>query len=100
VYIVIVLRQLDTILSVFLFIPLHLFFIIHYILTLSQNPVSFGRGFRKSGLKPAFSNIIKVAFPKLKFWESLYLMKEFEVTGEKEPIFKGKRISTGFHDYL
>ncbi|MDR2068688.1 MAG: hypothetical protein LBP71_02335, partial [Spirochaetaceae bacterium] len=31
---------------------------------LSQNPVGFGKGFRKSGLKPAFSNKSKVAFPK------------------------------------
>jgi hypothetical protein len=35
------------------------------LLSLSQNSVSFGRGFRKSGLKPAFSNKIQIAFPKL-----------------------------------
>jgi hypothetical protein len=34
-------------------------------LSLSQNPVSFGEGSQKSGLKPDFSNKIKVAFPKI-----------------------------------
>jgi hypothetical protein len=29
-----------------------------------QNSVNFGTGFRKSGLKPAFSSKIKVAVPK------------------------------------
>jgi D-lyxose ketol-isomerase len=33
-------------------------------LSFSQNSVSFGRSSRKSGLKPAFSNNSKVAFPK------------------------------------
>ena len=33
-------------------------------MSLSQNSVSFGKGFRKSGLKPAFSIKSKVAFPK------------------------------------
>ena len=32
--------------------------------SLSQNSVSFGKGSRKSGLKPAFSIKFKVAFPK------------------------------------
>jgi len=32
--------------------------------SLSQNSVSFGKGFRKSSLKPAFSIKSKVAFPK------------------------------------
>jgi hypothetical protein len=39
--------------------------------SLFQNSVSFGTGFRKSGLKPAFSIKSKVAVPKLKFWDSL-----------------------------
>jgi hypothetical protein len=43
--------------------------------SLSQNSVRFWRGSRKSGLKPAFSNKIKVALPKLKFWESLKFQK-------------------------
>jgi hypothetical protein len=30
----------------------------------SQNSVSFGKSFRKSGLRPAFSPTSKVAFPK------------------------------------
>ncbi|MDR2069206.1 MAG: hypothetical protein LBP71_04990, partial [Spirochaetaceae bacterium] len=36
----------------------------YHVWSLSQNSVSFGKGFRKSGLKPAFSNKSKVAFPK------------------------------------
>jgi hypothetical protein len=40
-------------------------------LSLFQNSVSFGTGFRNSGLKPAFSIKSKVAVPKLKFWNSL-----------------------------
>jgi tetratricopeptide (TPR) repeat protein len=52
-------------------------------LSFSQNSVSFGKSFRKSDLKSAFSLKFKVAFPKtevlgkpllsqkLKFWESL-----------------------------
>jgi hypothetical protein len=35
-----------------------------YIMSLSQNSVSFGKGIRKSGLKPAFSIKTRVAFPK------------------------------------
>jgi hypothetical protein len=34
------------------------------ILSLSQNPVSFGKGYGESGLKPIFSAKSKVAFPK------------------------------------
>jgi predicted nucleic acid-binding protein len=44
-----------------------------FTMSFSQNSVSFGKSFRKSGLKPAFSFKFKVAFPKLKFWESLPL---------------------------
>jgi hypothetical protein len=40
-------------------------------MSLFQNPVGFGTGFRKSGLKPAFSYKFKVAVPKLNFWDSL-----------------------------
>jgi hypothetical protein len=38
---------------------------------LSQKPVGFGQGFRKSGLKPAVFFQAKGAAPKLKFWGSL-----------------------------
>ncbi|MDR1220673.1 MAG: hypothetical protein LBK73_13820, partial [Treponema sp.] len=39
--------------------------------SLFQNSVSFRTGFRKSGLKPAFSIKSKVVVPKLKFWNNL-----------------------------
>jgi hypothetical protein len=34
-------------------------------------PLVRGKGFGKSGLKPAFSPKSKVVFPKLMFWENL-----------------------------
>jgi CrcB protein len=45
-------------------------------LSLFQNSVSFETGFRKSRLKSAFSIKSKVAVPKLKFWNSLYLQEK------------------------
>jgi hypothetical protein len=38
--------------------------------------VGFGTGFRKSGLKPAFSLKSKATVSKLKFWNSLKLQKK------------------------
>jgi hypothetical protein len=35
-----------------------------------------GQALGKSGLRPAFSPKFKVAFPKLKFWESLTYHQE------------------------
>jgi hypothetical protein len=43
-----------------------------------QNSVSFGTGFRKSGLKPAFSVKFKVAVPKTEVLEQPQLSQLFE----------------------
>jgi hypothetical protein len=40
-----------------------------------QNSISFGTGSGEIGLKPDFSIKFKVAFPKLKLWKSLILVK-------------------------
>jgi hypothetical protein len=43
---------------------LFVFVVISLDVSLFQNSVSFGKGFGKSGKKPAFSSKSKVAFPK------------------------------------
>jgi hypothetical protein len=47
-------------------------------MSLSQNPVAFGKGFGKNGPKPVFSSKSKVAFPKLQFLGKPLLSKIFK----------------------
>jgi hypothetical protein len=56
-----------------LIVPARIFVVLEHF----QNPVSFGKCSRKSGLKSAFSHKSKIAFPKIQFWESLSIMGVF-----------------------